>query len=82
MKLLIVSFRYNVSVMIPLRTEDTNTEANTVQQVLSPRPNFCKVNLMLLVLPIIPSRNFHNFSYFIPMPSPIIPVTFFKVLCQ
>ena len=32
--------------------------------------------IMLLVLPIIPSRNSHHYSYFIPMPSPIIPVIF------
>ena len=36
--------------------------------------------IMLLVLPIILSRNSYNiytrYSYFIPMPSPIIPVIF------
>ena len=38
---------------------------------------------MLSVLPIIPSRISHNFthySYFIPMPSPYMPVIFFKFL--
>ena len=36
--------------------------------------------IMLSVLLIIPSRISHNF---IPMPSPIIPVVFFKfLLCQ
>ena len=39
------------------------------------------VPIMLSVLPIIPSRISHNYySYFIPMPSPIIPVIFFKFL--
>ena len=39
--------------------------------------------IMLSVLPIIPSRIsriFAHYSYFIPMPSPIIPVIFFKFL--
>ena len=41
------------------------------------------VPIMLLILPIIPSIIFAYYSYFIPMPSPIIPVIFFKfLLCQ
>ena len=39
--------------------------------------------IMLSVLPIIPSRISHiftHYSYFIPMPSPIIPVIFSKLL--
>ena len=35
---------------------------------------------MLSVLPIIPSRISHHYSYFIPMPSPNIPVLFSKFL--
>ena len=45
---------------------------------LHPKPE----PIMLLVLPIIPSKNFTHYSYFILMPSPIIPVIFFKFLCQ
>ena len=40
----------------------------TCSSVIKPEP------IMLLVLPIIPST---RYSYFIPMPSPIIPVIFF-----
>ena len=39
--------------------------------------------IMPLVLPIIPARISHSFthySYIIPMPSPIIPIMFFKFL--
>ena len=38
--------------------------------------------IMLLILPIIPSIIFTHYSYFIPMPSPIIPVIFFKFLMR
>ena len=37
--------------------------------------------MLLVLLPEIPII-FTHYSYFIPMPSPIIPVTFFKFLCQ
>ena len=36
--------------------------------------------IMLIVLPIIPSKtsqNFYSYSYIIPMPSSIIPTSFF-----
>ena len=36
--------------------------------------------IMLSVLPIIPSRIFTYYSYFIPIPSPIIPVIFFFIV--
>ena len=36
--------------------------------------------IMLSVLPIIPSRISHNFTHFVSMSSPIIPVIFFFIV--
>ena len=42
--------------------------------------------IMLIVLPIIPSKtsqNFYSYCYIIPMPSSIIPTLFFlRLLCE
>ena len=38
--------------------------------------------IMLLVLPIIPCIIFTHYTYFIPMPLPIIPDIFFTFLYQ